>query len=91
MQPNLLRVSLNATILIVHRTPSDRTPNATQSGGGRNLIGRRTVNHSYYISSIDNPLYSMSYLLNLPVVWKKCSAFSFTIPITTSLACRLTS
>ena len=42
MQPNLLRVSLNATILIVHRTPSDRTPNATRSGGGRNLIGRRT-------------------------------------------------
>ena len=80
------KFALTPQILTVHRTPSDRTPNATRSGGGRNLIGRRTVHHSYYISSIDKPLYSMSYLLNLPVVWKKCSAFSFTIPITTSLA-----
>ena len=28
--------------VIVTRTQSDRTANATQSGGGRNLIGRRT-------------------------------------------------
>lgn len=29
-----------------------------------------------YISSIDKPLYSISYLLNFPVVWKKCTDLS---------------
>ena len=61
-------IALTPQSFIVHRTPPDRTPYATRSGGGRNLIGRRTVHHYYYISSIDKPLYSMSYFLNLPVV-----------------------
>ena len=37
-------IALTPQILIVHRTPPDRTPYATRSGGGRNLIGRRTQN-----------------------------------------------
>ena len=52
MQPNLSKVSLNTTNS--HRAPyavrsdTERNPigaaDATQSGGGRNLIGRRTQN-----------------------------------------------
>lgn len=61
MQPNLLKVSLDTT-------KSHRAPNAARSDTVRNPIGRRTVHHYYYISSIDKPLYSMSYFLNLPVV-----------------------
>ena len=56
------KLALTPQILIVHRTPSDRTPNATQSGGGRNLIGRRTQNDDllrkksgYYYASFPKP------------------------------------
>ena len=31
-----------STYVIVHRTQSNQTPNAIQSDGGRNPIGRRT-------------------------------------------------
>ena len=42
------------------------------------LISLCSLRHNtwIYISSIDKPLYSISYLLNFPVVWKKCTALS---------------
>ena len=42
------------------------------------LISLCSLRHNtwIYISSIDKPLYSILYLLNFPVVWKKCPAFS---------------
>ena len=42
------------------------------------LISLCSLRHNtwIYISSIDKPLYSILYLLNFPVAWKKCSAFS---------------
>ena len=42
------------------------------------LISLCSLRHNTWvcISSIDKPLYSISYLLNFPVVWKKSSALS---------------
>ena len=42
------------------------------------LISLCSLRHNtwIYISSIDKPLYSILYLLNFPVAWKKCPAFS---------------
>ena len=42
------------------------------------LISLCSLRHNtwVYISSIDKPLYSISYLLNFPVVWKKCTDLS---------------
>lgn len=42
------------------------------------LISLCSLRHNtwIYISSIDKPLYSILYLLNFPVAWKKCQAYS---------------
>ena len=71
---------------------SRKSSSGNWCGRKENNRKREKIAHEmHYISSIDKPLYSMLYFLNFPVTWKKCSAFSFTIPITTSLAWRLTS